>query len=215
MTIFDELTTTTRRLGDQPAVVFADAGTGERTELGFATLHNWVSKTANLLADHFDTGLGSEVTLTGPTHWLVPVVALATWATGASLRLDDGGEVVVGHEADGGDVDLLLGAGLGGRPTMDAQGALTVTDVLAQPDEFLGDPGDEGAWAIGGRTQSSLLSEALDPTAAARVLHAGERVSEELVFMIARTLPVGVGVVLARGHDAAALERLAAQEGVG
>ena len=33
-----------------------DAGSGERTELSFATLHNWVSKTANLLLDA--TGLG-------------------------------------------------------------------------------------------------------------------------------------------------------------
>lgn len=214
-TIFEALTAATRKRGDRPAVVFADAGTGERTELGFATLHNWVSKTANLLVDQLDVGLGSEVTLTGPTHWLVPVVCLATWATGAAVRLEPGGEVIVGHEADGGEADLLIGTGMGGRPTMDPQGALTVTDLLGQPDEFVDDPGDEGAWAIGGRTQATLLAEGADPITDARVMHAADRVGQDLVFLLARTLPVGVGLVIARGYDDAGLMALARQEGVG
>lgn len=214
MTIFDALTRQTQRLGDRPAVVFLDAETGERTELGFATLHNWVAKTANLLLDTFDVGHGQEVTLSGPLHWMVPVVALGAWATGAAVRLEAGGDLSVGHEADGTTADLLIGSGMGGRTTMRADGdALTVVDVLAQPDEFVDDPGDEGAWALGGRTQATLLAEAYPPETG-RVLHAGDRITAEVVFLVARTLPAGVGLVLARGFDAAGLQRVALQERV-
>ncbi|WP_370325687.1 TIGR03089 family protein [Euzebya sp.] len=215
-TIFAALTDQTRQLGDRPAVTFVDAGTGERTELSFATLHNWVSKTANLLLDSIDVQLGSEVRLDVPLHWLVPVVALGTWATGAAVRLQPGGDAVVGHELDDPDLeaDLLIGIGMGGRPASDEiDDALTVTDVLAQPDEFVDDPQDDGAWAIGGRTQATLLAEPLGASGT-RILHAGDRTTAETVFTIARSLPAGVGLVLARGFDADGLARLAAQEGL-
>lgn len=219
-TLFDALTDQTRRLGDRPAVTFLDADTGERTELSFATLHNWVSKTANLLIDTFDTHLGSEVGLDVPLHWMVPVVALGAWATGAAVRVAPGGETVVVHEQDltgGGDLPdghLLIGIGMGGRPAeVDPGDALTVTDVLAQPDEFVDDPLDDGAWAIGGRTQATLRGEARG-SPGDRVLHAGDRTTEQTVFAIARALPAGVGLVLARGFDDAGLRGLALQEGV-
>jgi hypothetical protein len=94
---------------------------------------------------------------------------------------------------------------------------LTVVDILAQPDDYIDDPGDDGAWAIGGRTQATLLAEGLGQdrgAGAARVMHAGDRVTEELVFLLAHTLPSGIGVVLARGFDRVALDRVARQEGV-
>lgn len=214
-TIHAELTRQAARLGHRPAVVFRDAGSGERTELSWATLHNWVSKTANLLSDSFDVGLGSEVHLSGPLHWMVPVVALGTWATGAAVRLDPGGEVVIGHESDGVDVDLLIGAGMGGRPTVaDAGDALTVTDVLGQPDDFVDDPGDEGAWAVGGRSQATLLAEGLSADVG-RILLVGDRTTEDAVFLLAHALPAGVSVVLARGYDEAGLRGVASEEGVG
>ena len=215
-TLFASLTAHTRTLGDKPAVVFADAETGERTELGFRTLHNWVSKTANLLADTFDLTLGDEVSLQAPLHWLAPVVCHATWACGAAVRLDSGGQVAVGHEADDpADVDLLIGAGMAGRPTTPPAGdAATVIDILAEPDDFLGDPDDEGAWAIGARTQATLLGGAQGVAPDTRVLHAGDRVSEDTIVVIARTLASGCGVVLARGYDGPGLRRLAEQEGV-
>ncbi len=214
-TIFDALTDQRRRLGDRRAVVFADAGTGERTELSFATLHNWVSKTANLLLDSFDAGLGAEVSLAVPLHWMVPVVALGTWATGAAVRVAPGGDVRVGHEddPDAGGSDLLIGVGMGGRPTGDPGEALTVVDVLAQPDEFVDDPGDEGAWAVDGRTQATLLAETPQDGNGVRVMVAGDRVTQDLVLLVAPTLPAGIGLVLARGYDEAGLARLADQEG--
>lgn len=219
-TIFSVFSDQANRLGDNPAVVFHDATTGERTELSFATLHNWVSKTANLLLDSFDAGLGGEVRMDVPLHWLVPVVALGTWATGASLRTEPGGEVLVMHEEDLTDrdaqADLVIGTGMGGKPQVaDVGGALIVTDILAQPDEFVDDPGDEGAWAVGDRTQATLLQQGGVTAQGSRVLHTARRTDDALLFLLARTLPRGAGVVLARGFDDAGLRRLADQENVG
>ena len=219
MSLYVALGDAAARLGHRPAVVFRDAGTGERTELSFATLHNWVSKSANLLLDRFDAGLGAEVRLRSPLHWLVPVVALGTWATGAALRLDGTGQadVLVVHEADAPIAgDLLIGAGMAGRPLDPAAvpaDALTVPDVLAEPDDFVDDPRDVGAWAIGGRSQDSLWAERLD-AGDPPVLHAADRVSEETAFLLARALPAGVAVVLARGYDPAGLAALRREEGL-
>lgn len=57
----------------------------ERVELSGAVLHNWVSKTVNLLVEEFDAAPGSRVLLDLPTHWRAIVWALATWRTGATL----------------------------------------------------------------------------------------------------------------------------------
>lgn len=217
MTIFTHLTRRTSELGHRPAVVFRDAGSGERTELSYATLHNWVSKTANLLQEDFDLGLGSEVGVDLPLHWTAPVLCLAAWAVGAAVTVDGRGEVRVGHEVDLApdgpvDVDVLIGSGMGGRPIAEDTGrAATVIDILGQPDDFVDDPGDEGAWAIGGRTQATLLAE---PSAAERILHAGDRVTEETAFLIARTLPAGCSLVLARGYDVTGLSKVTQEEQV-
>ena len=214
MTIHDALTARARELGHSPAVVFRHADTGERTELSWATLHNWASKGANLLLDHCDAGLGAQVRLDMPAHWMAPVLSLAAWATGAAVAVEGECDVHVVHEADepeGGD--LLVGIGMGGRPMGPVPGdALTVVDVLAQPDDFVDDPGDEGAWAVGGRTQATLLSEAIG--GGGRVLHAADRVDEALLFLVARTLPAGTGLVIARGYDDVGLKKVATEEKV-
>ena len=76
MTIHDALTARARELGHSPAVVFRHADTGERTELSWATLHNWASKGANLLLDHFDAGLGALAVLRSiGRHNLEPVMS--------------------------------------------------------------------------------------------------------------------------------------------
>lgn len=219
MTLFAHLTDVSARLGHRPAVVFRDAASGERTELSFATLHNWTCKTANLLLDRFDAGPGAEVTLVSPLHWTAPIVALGTWATGAALRVGGPpGEVLVAHEGDAPDrADVLLGAGLGGRPAVPVnvpEDAATIPDVLAEPDDFVDDPGDEGAWAIGGRSQASLWAERIEAPGS-RILHAADRVAEATVVLLARTLPAGTTVVLARGFDQAGLQHLRTEERVG
>jgi hypothetical protein len=145
------------------------------------------------------------------------VVALGAWATGAAVRVEPGGDVRVGHEAEPGadpdadPADLLIGTGLGGRPTLDPGEALTVVDVLAPPGGFVDDPGDEGAWASSGRTHATLLAEPAAPPGA-RLLLPAERTSPELLVVIAGTLPAGAGLVLARGFDAAGLRGLAEAE---
>lgn len=69
----------------RPLVTWYDDRTGERVELSVATTANWVAKTANLLAGDLGLGPGSVVALDLPRHWLLPVVALATWTVGAAL----------------------------------------------------------------------------------------------------------------------------------
>ena len=230
MTLFAALTTTTARLGHSPAVVFRDAGTAERTELSFATLHNWVCKAANLLADELEVGLGEEVEVTLPLHWMGPVICLATWATGGAVRIGEpapagsdhplvpaGQRLVrVAHEGDAADgevveADLVIGSGMAAMPLGEVDD-LTVRDVLAQPDDFVDDPGDDGAWAIGGRTQLTLAAESVDER---RVLVVGDRFTDEHAFLVARTIPAGASLVLARGYDAAGLAKVEREEGLG
>lgn len=63
---------------------------GERIELSGAVLVNWVSKTTNLLVEEFDAEPGTVVATDLPPHWRTLVWALATWRTGATLRVVDG-----------------------------------------------------------------------------------------------------------------------------
>ena len=213
MTLFQQLSSTAARLGHSPAVVLRDAITGERTELSYATLSNWVSKSANLLLDVFDAGLGAQVRLDLPAHLMAPVLCFGALATGAAVTVEGEGDVSIVHEADDPDGgDLLIGAGMAARPVSPPTGEiLTVVDVLGQPDDFVDDPGDEGAWAIGGRTQATLLAE---PLGGQRLLVATDRIDEQAVFTLARALPHGVGVVLARGFDVEGLAKVVAEERV-
>lgn len=70
-------------------------GDGERIELSGAVLVNWVSKTTNLLVEEFDAEPGTVVATDLPPHWRTLVWALATWRSGATLRLADASEAPV------------------------------------------------------------------------------------------------------------------------
>lgn len=59
----------------------------ERIELSGAVLANWVAKTTNLLVEELDAAAGETVVLDLPAHWRTLVWALATWGTGATVRL--------------------------------------------------------------------------------------------------------------------------------
>lgn len=82
----------------RPLITFYDDATGERTELSAQTYANWVSKTANLLADELMLDPGSAIRVALPPHWLGAVFLGAAWSCG--LGLADAGEpaelVVVG-----------------------------------------------------------------------------------------------------------------------
>ena len=73
---------------------------GERIELSGAVLANWVSKTTNLLVEEFDAEPGTVVALDLPPHWRTLVWALATWQSGAALRVVDGPATAAGSPAD-------------------------------------------------------------------------------------------------------------------
>jgi uncharacterized protein (TIGR03089 family) len=55
---------------------------GERVELSAKGLHNWVSKTANLLVDELDAEPGTRLGLDLPVHWRTVVWLLAAWSAG-------------------------------------------------------------------------------------------------------------------------------------
>lgn len=70
--------------GHAPYVTFYDDDTGERTELSYATFENWVSKTANLLADELEVERGDRIATVLGTHWTTMVVTFACWKVGAA-----------------------------------------------------------------------------------------------------------------------------------
>ncbi|MBW3601546.1 MAG: AMP-binding protein [Actinobacteria bacterium] len=73
-----------RERGDRPCLTFHDERGGERTELGYATLFNWVSKTSNLLTEELGVGRGDRVGLDTGDHWTTAVLASACWQVGAA-----------------------------------------------------------------------------------------------------------------------------------
>lgn len=102
---------------------------GERIELSGAVLANWITKTTNLLVEEFDAAPATVVHLDLPPHWRTLVWALATWQTGACVRLAGGTADGAGPEgpgsASGADVVVTSGpdgartAGLlAGRPEL-------------------------------------------------------------------------------------------------
>ncbi|WP_250446051.1 TIGR03089 family protein [Actinotalea sp. C106] len=70
---------------------------GERIELSGHVLDNWVTKTANLLAEEFGAGPSHRVLVDLPPHWRTVVWALAVWRVGAHLVLgeDESADLVV------------------------------------------------------------------------------------------------------------------------
>lgn len=136
----------------RPLLTHYDDATGERVELSVATAANWVAKTANLLAGELDVGPGAVVALALPRHWLVPVVALATWAAGGTVAPDGDPEaadlVVCGPEtlAAAAAAPQALATALAPLGAPFAPGVLPVgvldlgREVPPQPDHFAGPP---------------------------------------------------------------------------
>ena len=66
----------------RPFLTYYDDHTGERVELSYTTLDNWVAKTANLIQDELALAPGDEVAILLPTHWQTPIWLLACWSAG-------------------------------------------------------------------------------------------------------------------------------------
>lgn len=238
------LTAALRRDAAAPLVTFYDDSTGERVELSATTLANWVAKTANLLQDEFDVGIGSIVGVALPVHWQTAAVLLATWSCGAAVletaAEDDGrlsaADVVLAEQdrlpameevADG---DVLmglslhpLGAGMTGYagPARDF-----AAEVRVHGDTFLPlappDPTAPGLVAGGlNLTLGDLgaaateLAQRLGVAEGDRVL-VDERVAAEAgpVTWLLTPLAAGASIVLCRSAAADGLASRAASERV-
>jgi uncharacterized protein (TIGR03089 family) len=83
-----------RRDPTVPLLTFYDDATGDRTELSGATLDNWVSKTANLLADGSGLGAGDRVAVLLPPHWQTAAILLGAWSAGLAVDPGEDGDAV-------------------------------------------------------------------------------------------------------------------------
>lgn len=86
----DILSTALRSDPGRPRVTMYDDGTGERIELSAKVLANWVAKAANALDEEWTIGPECVVRLALPPHWRSAYWALAVWAVGACVALDEG-----------------------------------------------------------------------------------------------------------------------------
>lgn len=225
--------------GDSPALTFYGEAAGERTELGHATLENWVAKSANLLAEEFELVPGDVVDVRLPTHWTTVVLLLAAWRVGLVISLDATDPVaaaVVGEDrlADRGDWPerlLLVGGGPAGRLSRPAADGLGFAEeVLAFADDVNApavSPGDEalrGPVAAGDATVVRTTHAQLIAAGAAAAdtvgLAAGGRLLsaspldtvEGLVCGPLAALAVGASLVLVDDPDSPALaERFSAE----
>lgn len=221
----DVLAQQAARLGDRPLLTYYDDGTGERTELGYATFANWAAKTANLLADR-DVDPGDDVLVAVDGHWAALVVVAACGLAGARAVVFAGAPeeraaaLAVIHERHAGvelpAARLLVGEGLGGRLS-GAEGEPFVAEALACDDDYA-DPevsGDD-EWLVLPGEAPLTQSEALEAGSES----AGERLL--LQVPIERALPqtvaaitAGGSVVAVRGGDEALLDRLQTTERCG
>lgn len=199
-----------RRLGDQPLLTYYDTRTGERTELGWATCANWAAKAANML-EEAGVQAGDDVLVATDGHWTALVTTLACGLVGARAVLVDGAPAArnaataVIHErwdaVDVGGPTLVVGPGLGGRPTGGA-GPAFVEDVLACEDEHLGDePDADAVWLVLADGQRVSRDEALRADAdGGRVLLAAPL--ETTMRVAISVMAAGGSLVAVRGDDA-------------
>lgn len=125
----------------RPRLTWYDAD--ERVELSGHVLDNWVTKTANLLVEEYQSGPGTCVLLDLPAHWRTVVWAMAVWRVGGCVVLPggEGRDVVVTDRPEGYGGSELIAVALpalarrfdGALPpgAVDAAGAvMTYGDVL-------------------------------------------------------------------------------------
>jgi uncharacterized protein (TIGR03089 family) len=84
-TIVPTFAAAVRRDPTTPLLTWYDDASGDRTELSGATLDNWVSKTANLIADGAGLGPGDTAAVALPPHWQTAAVLLGAWSAGLAV----------------------------------------------------------------------------------------------------------------------------------
>lgn len=221
--------------GPRPFLTYHDFGTGERVELSYATMDNWIAKTGNLIQDELMADPGSRFLLAAPPHWMTAVWALAPllcsavvspWGDTARARFAVSGpsetELEYARACRGERYALSL-LPLG-RPFAEAPAGFQdyVAEVRMHGDRFAPlDPPNADAPAVTAADGASLTHRELIEQAAAkypqgaRVLIQVERTSADtdgLIAWLYGPLAAGGSVVLARGGDEAELDRLAEME---
>jgi uncharacterized protein (TIGR03089 family) len=221
--------------GPRPFLTYVDFDSGERVELSYTTLDNWVSKTGNLIQDELMADPGSRFLLTAPPHWMTAVWALAPLLCSAVVS-PWGDQARARFAVSGPDGDALDYARVCrgeryalsllplGRPFAEVpDGFLDFTaEVRVHGDRFAPlDPPNADAPALTTSDGASLTHREVLARAAARyeqgarVLIAVEATSsdaEGLIDWLYAPLAAGGSVVLARGGAAADLARLAEVE---
>lgn len=142
------MSTRLARQGHAPYVTFYDDDTGERTELSYATFENWVSKTANLLAEELDVERGDRVATVLGNHWTTMVITFACWKVGAAA---------VPVEADGPVLDI--------HGVLAASGARTAflrEDLIGDLDSLRTHSDVEQVVVVGLGLGARLLTDRLD-----------------------------------------------------
>ncbi|MBR7835089.1 TIGR03089 family protein [Actinospica durhamensis] len=224
--------------GPRPFLTFHDFGTGERVELSYATMDNWLSKTGNLIQDELMADPGSRFLLAAPPHWMTAVWGLAPLLCSAVLA--PWGDAARARFAVAGPADAELDYARAcrgeryalsllplGRPFPDVPAGFLdyVAEVRAHGDRFSPlDPPNADVPALATADGAALTHRELLETAAeaaakypegARLLISTEHTSadaEGLISWLYAPLVSGGSVVLARGGDEARLERLAEVE---
>lgn len=90
----------------RPFITFYDDATGERTELSYVTMDNWIQKTANFLYDQLDLDATDTATVALPAHWLSAAVLLGCWRLGLAIRHEPG-TVDVAFSAESDSVETV------------------------------------------------------------------------------------------------------------
>lgn len=199
-----------------PLVTYYDLDSGERVELSGVTTANWVAKTANFLIDELDAEVGTRVRIGLPTHWLRAVWLLSAWQVGAVVVERDARVAVVGPDLAADEPDRVASALLpfGVRFPQPPEGFWDLgAEVPGHPDIYLGltFPGaDDDAIDLSGLTgtHADLLATSPDPRRL--VLTEGDLARDAALLVAA--CRGGGSLVLCRGGDAAAVERVAVQE---
>lgn len=226
----DLVRTAARPDAARPFLTFYDDATGERIELSFTTLDNWVAKTANMIIEDLGARPGDRLALLLPTHWQSVIWYLACWTAG----------VVAAPDADPADADHVITDPDGveraaachgervlvpmrpfGRPATDLPAGMLdyAAEVPAYGDQFAPySPVTDDLAALersGGSATGAEVVEAARTAAAGWGLTAKDRVlvtadlgtADGLLAGLLAPLAVGASVVLCRNADEAVLPR--------
>lgn len=220
----------------RPFLTFYDDATGERIELSYTSMDNWLAKTANLLVDELDREPGDLLYVDLPPHWQSVVFMLAGWSVGMRVGpgTDSSADVqvltgmaataAVGRAAEVVACSLrpMAGACLEPLPPQVHDFALVVP---SQPDYFTGtveiststpavphDGGDIGHGEL--LTQGLQAAAGLGIEPGSRLLTDTNPASFEGFRLIVASLAIGASLVLVAHLDPGTVSAKLSQERV-